>query len=154
VLLDAISEVASVPEVFKLKDVPDARIPVGTRAVNLKFPGAYSTRFLEVYGRPLRDVVPERSIKANLSQALHIIVSSTYNEKLFGESSRIDRLIKQGASDLEVIEELYLAALSRFPTKEEQSGLVKLIREQPSRKIGLEDLLWALIASREFSGNH
>jgi hypothetical protein len=154
VLLDAISAVTGVPEVFEAKDVPGSRVPAGTRAINLKFPGGFPQRFLEIYERPLRDAIPERSGRANLGQALHIMVGSTYNQNLSREGSRIHRLIKEGASNLEIIEELYLAALSRFPTREEKSDLLKLMGEQLSRSQASEDLLWALISSREFSENH
>ena len=71
---------------------------------------------------------PTRNFSFALAATYLTVFRSTYNEKLFGENSPIDQLIKQGVSDLVIIEELYLVALSRFPTEEEQSGLVKLIR--------------------------
>ena len=83
-------------------------------------------------------------------QALHMTVSPTYNEKLGKEGGRIDRLLRRGASNREIIEEFYLAALSRFPNEEEQAGLERLIQNQSSRREALEDLLWAVICSRDF----
>ena len=63
-------------------------------------------------------------------------------------------MLQRGASNREIIEELYLAALSRFPSEEEQAGLEGLIQKQSSRREALEDLLWAVICSREFASNH
>ena len=155
VLLDAISFATGVPEVFKGSGSPLAgTAPPGTRAINLKYPASYPSRFLEVYGRPLRNAIPERSGKANLSQALHMLVGSTYTEKLDREGGRIDRLLKNGASDGEIIEELYLATLSRFPTEEEQTGLQKIMGRRSSRREAFTDLFWALLSSREFVDNH
>lgn len=157
VLLDAVSTATGVPENF----VPpggeiyayETAAP-GTRAINLKFPASYRSRFLDIYGRPQRDSVGGRDNKANLSQALHILVGSTYNRKLGRPGGRLEGLLKRRASDREAIEELYLAALSRFPTDEELDRLTALVRSHPQRGEALEDLLWALITSREFAENH
>ena len=59
-----------------------------------------------------------------------------------------------GATDAEIIEELYLAALTRYPRQEERDGLEQLIQRSPSRGEGLKNLVWALLASREFAHNH
>ena len=154
VLLDAISTVTGVPELYKAEGMLSGTAPPGTRAINLKYPASYANRFLEVFERPKRDVVVARDGKANLMQALHMTVSPTYNEKLGKEGGRIDRLLRRGASNREIIEEFYLAALSRFPNEEEQAGLERLIQNQSSRREALEDLLWAVICSREFASNH
>ena len=157
VLLDAISTATGIPEDFV---PPGGEIyayetaPPGTRAINLKFPSSYRSRFLDIYGRPQRDSVGERDNKANLSQALHILVGSTYSRKLGGPGGLLEALLKSRASDREAIDELYLAALSRFPSEEERSRLAALVRSHPQRGEALEDLLWALISSREFAENH
>ena len=157
VLLDAISTATGVPEDF----VPpggeiyayETAAP-GTRAINLKFPASYRSRFLDIYGRPQRDSVGGRDNKANLSQALHILVGSTYNRKLGQPGGRLAALLNRRASDREAIEELYLATLSRFPADEELERLTGLVGSHPQRGEALEDLLWALITSREFAENH
>ncbi len=157
VLLDAISTATGVPENF----VPpggeiyayETAAP-GTRAINLKFPASYRSRFLDIYGRPQRDSVGGRDNKANLSQALHILVGATYNRKLGRPGGRLEGLLKRQVSDREAIEELYLATLSRFPAGEESDRLTALVGSHPQRGEALEDLLWALITSREFAENH
>jgi hypothetical protein len=154
VLLDAISTVTGVPELFRAEGMLSGTAPPGTRAINLKYPASYANRFLEVFERPKRDVVVTRNGKVNLMQALHMTVSPTYNDKLGEKGGRIDGLLQRGASNREIIEELYLAALSRFPSQEEQAGLENLIRKRSSRREALEDLLWAVICSREFASNH
>ena len=89
-----------------------------------------------------------------LSQALHILAGSTYNDKLWTEGSRVYDLFRQGASDGEIVEELYLAAFARFPTPAESEELSGLIARTTSREQALRDLQWAVLSSREFAENH
>ena len=156
VLLDAISEVTGVPEVFSNETFSGTRgeREAGTRAINLMEADMYRTRFLEVHGKPLRLALPERNMEPNLPQALHMLAGSTYTSKLSREEGRLARLLESGASDREVIEELSLAALSRFPTVQEQTELEGMLSQAESREEAMEDLLWGLITSREFSENH
>ena len=147
VLLDAISQVTGVPERFGTK-------PEGTRAINLVSSDMYPSRFLDLYGRPNRQMVPQRKVEASLGQALHLLAGPTYTDKLSGEGSRISRLLAAGASNAEIVEEFYLAALSRFPTAEELGELEGWIEGQDSRQKAVEDLVWALVGSREFAYVH
>jgi hypothetical protein len=151
VLLDAISQVTGIPESF---ESGVGRAPLGTRAINLEVPGKYQSRFLEVYGRSLRDALPETANKPNIQQALNLLAGTVYTEKLSKPGGRIEQLLKTGASDKEITQELYLAAISRFPNESEQSEGEKIIAGNSSRREAVEDLLWALIASREFVYNH
>ena len=154
ILLDAIASATGIAEQFQGEYPIKGVAPPGTRAIQLKLPGAYASRFFEVYGAPLRKVLPERDPAARLTQSLHMMAGSSYNKDLSQPGSRLDRLLKEGATDRKMIEELYLAAFSRFPTAEEQAGLQQMIAANSSRRRALQDLLWALISSREFSENH
>jgi hypothetical protein len=158
VLLDAISDVTGVQETFSTV-IPDGKgpsggAPAGTRAIQLKETDIYYSPFLDIYGRPNRFSVPERNAKPNLSQALHILAGTTYNDKLLEKGGRIDGWLTRGASDKDVVEEIYLAAFSRQPKQEESTELVKLIAQTTDRKEALRDLVWAVISSREFAENH
>ena len=152
VLLDAISNLTGVPELFK--DSSGGMAPPGTRAIQLKMPDLYPSRFLDMYGRPNRERVPERNMMPNLNQALHTLVGATYSDKISNQQSRLEQLLSKGASDDGIIEQLYLAAFCRFATLEEQSTLKDMIVRGSSRKAAFQDLLWALMSSREFAYNH
>ena len=110
--------------------------------------------FFNVYGKPDLSSIPERDMKPSLLQALHQLAGPTFTAKLSREGGRVDRLLQRQASDEAIIEELYLAALSRFPTESEQAGLKAMIRRQDSRREAVEDLLWALVNSEQFLNNH
>ena len=153
-LFDAISYVTDVPYVFEQDKFRRGRLPKGSRAIHVVMPDLYRSRILEVYGRSMRTMVPEGRPKPSLGQALHQLVGSTFTENISQDGGRIDQFIESGASDREIIEELYLLSLTRLPTPEEESGLVTMISEYASRRQALEDLLWALLSSQEFSNNH
>jgi hypothetical protein len=154
VLLDAISRVTGVEEQFAWHAfVGGGPARPGTRAIDL-VPEIAPCRFLDAYGRPNRQALPERSNQPNLAQALHMLAGTTYTEKIAQKGGRVDRLVESGVSNPEAIEELYLAALGRLPTERERTELDGLIRKQPTRREALESLTWALISSREFVYNH
>ena len=156
-LLDAISQVTGVPEGFHEKpESLTGQPPPGTRAIQLKSPVRYFSQFLDLYGRPFRHAVPERDAGPSLTQALHIYAGKTYTEKISKSGGRLDQLLEQGTADLPIIQELYLAALTRFPDEREQSALLAVLEQvgESGRKQALADLTWALLSSREFSYQH
>jgi hypothetical protein len=156
VLLDAISSATGVAETFRHKsnqNIPGT-LPAGSRAIHLAEPDVFPVRFLEAFGAPTRMALPERKNESNLQQALHMLVGTTYTEKLAKEGGRVDRLLKSGASDTDIIGEFYLAALSRYPSTAEQKELQQRISTSASRPEAIRSIAWALISSREFVTNH
>ena len=154
-LFDAISYVTGVPMGFRAGQIQTRktaeRVPSDPCG---GCPDIYRIRVLEVYGQTMRAMLPEGTPKPNLGQALHQLVGTTFTDKIAHDAGRIHRFIASGASDREIIERLYLLSLTRFPTAEEESELLTMISEHSSRRQALEDLLWALLSSREFSNNH
>ena len=55
-------------------------------------------------------------------------------------------------SNTQIVEELFLASLSRFPIETERQNAVGLLQEY--RTQGAEDLLWTLINKPEFIADH
>lgn len=126
-------------------------LPLGTRAIQLPDSGVRSY-LLDVFGRPPRQLTCEceRVMSPNIGQALHLINGDFINGKIARAGGRIDRLFKAKAALPEVVEQLYLATLSRPPTEAEVDAALTLIKKAPTPRVGAEDLLWALINSREF----
>lgn len=156
VLLDAISTVTGVPEDFREPGSADNETqatPPSAKAIDM-LPDMCPSHFMDVYGRNDRSTLPEGKPEPALTQALHMMTGGTYTEKISKEGGRVDRLFKSGATDQQIIEELYLVALSRFPTKRERADLETMIRQQPSRRDAIESFAWALISSREFAYKH
>ena len=78
----------------------------------------------------------------------------TLNDKLRAEESSVAELLKK--SDAELINEAYLLCLSRTPSEVESVGFLDLLGATPKdeRRRAVEDLLWALMSSREFLFQH
>src|SRR5262245_16115630 len=145
-LLDGICRVTEIPEKFP-------GFHLGTRATQLPDPKVPSY-FLDVFDRATRETVCERKQTTSVMQIMHFVSGDTINQKIRAENSLIERLIKSGKSSREIIEELYLRTLSRFPKKEEAQLAQQGIGQAPSPREGYEDLLWALLNSKEFLFNH
>jgi hypothetical protein len=151
-LLDAVCAVTEVPEKF-------AGMPAGTRAIALPAVMSADVRsyFLDVFGRPQRTFEKcecERASQPNLAQVLHLMNGEWLHGKVTDPSGRLPALLKAGKTDREIIHELYRTAFGRSPTAAEQQTAAKLIAGAPTRKEGLEDLLWTLCNCKEFLFNH
>jgi hypothetical protein len=113
-------------------------------------------QFLDTFGKPRREAVCEceRSPDGNIGQALALINGDEVNDKVASPSGRVQRLVSTGVPDAQLIEELYLAALSRRPIQAEMDEAGSLMRSSKSKAEAAEDLMWSLLNSREFLFNH
>jgi hypothetical protein len=160
VALDALSQVTGAPTVFKQaaeRGAGNFAYPVGWRAMQLPDTNIDSY-FLKSFGRPDRIITCEceRTAAPSMSQALHIANGDTLNQKLKAKDNRIEKLLAAKTADETIIEELYLAALSRYPAAEEKTKLLALLAEakEPNRREAVEDLFWGILSSKEFLFNH
>ena len=125
------------------------------RAVDLPHEG-FGSYFLDTFNRPKRvtGCECERSSGATLAQVLLLANSNDIENKIADGNGRVARLIKEKQPTAELATELYLAALSRFPKKNELQTTVNYIEQQQDRQRAAEDILWTLINTREFMFNH
>ena len=63
-------------------------------------------------------------------------------------------MLKSGKSDDEILEELFLATLSRPPKKGELEVIKGDLGRAENRAEFLRDLFWALLNSKEYAFNH
>ena len=153
VMLDAMSQVTGVPSKF-------ANYPTGTRALQLP-DTQIKSEFLTSFGRPPRLVcdAAERSSEPNIAQALHVINGDTLNQKLSDPAGYPAQAVKKAIPNSQAIDHLYQAAYSRNPTAAEKTHLLDLLWKAEgitpeSRQKALEDLMWALLTSKEFLFNY
>jgi len=164
VILDAYSQITGVPTPFTEVHAGNtggisqtADYPLGTRALQLPDAKVVS-RFLDAFGRPARELACacERDQEASVRQALHLSNGQTLNEKLRAPNSVAARWVEEKLSDEEVIERSFMLALARPPSDaERQRFLTQLTqaKDAPRREL-IEDVLWAVLTSREFLFNH
>ncbi|MEW5974216.1 MAG: DUF1549 and DUF1553 domain-containing protein [Acidobacteriota bacterium] len=148
-LADAISEVtgakfefSDVPEDFTANQLPDPHVGMGG--------------FLDLFGRPQREepCECERRSDVSLPQALNLVNGPTLANAVAHPEGRVAKLILSGASDRDLAEELYMAALNRFPSPRELDLALAHIQKSTSRATAAQDLLWALLNSNAFLFNH
>jgi hypothetical protein len=130
-------------------------LPAGMRAIQLPDTSIRSF-LLDVFGRPARQVTCEceRTAQPNIAQALHLLNGDALNKKIAAPGGRVEKLLKGRTPLPAVVEELYLATLCRLPRASEASRAQAWIAGAASVKEGVQDLLWALLNSREFLFNH
>ena len=166
VLHDAIVQVTEVPTKFDSIGFPGNDrektdfYPPGTRAVQL-YDAAVENYFLQAFGRNARRIVCEceRSDEPTMVQVLHLSNGSTLNEKLRAPGNRLAKLLKlrrEGMSGAAIVDEIYLACLSRYPTETERSSLLALLPAPGGESEAeiVEDMFWGMMSSREFLFNH
>ena len=67
------------------------------------------------------------------------------------------RLAKARAAEmdtLDIVDDLYLAAYGRNPSKEESARLISFAADAEDRDAALEDIYWSVLNSKEFVFNH
>ncbi len=130
-------------------------MPPGTRAAQLP-DTRVASYLLDVFGRPARQAPCEceRRAQPTIAQALHLLNGDALTRKIEAPDGRLARLLKDRKSAAEIIEEFYLATLSRPPRPEEAARAGRWLDEAPSLAEGGADLLWVLLNSREFLFNH
>jgi hypothetical protein len=73
------------------------------------------------------------------------------NSRIAGNPNAARVFVKPGSKAAQVIEEMFLATLSRRPTAEESYKLVAYVAKATLPAEGYGDVLWALLNSSEFA---
>ena len=162
VLLDSIDDMTGATTRF-------ANLPPGTRAIALP-DNSYNkaSAFLQVFGRPLSASVCEceRVESSSLAQTLHLINSSEMKSKLAAAGGRAATLTTSEQTAEEKVTAIYLAAFSRKPHADELQTAIDYLNEPVQDSAGnpipaataarqnYQDLIWAVINTKEFLFNH
>lgn len=147
-LVDAVAQVTGVPDRFN-------GMGLGSRACELADTEIPSIT-LDTFGRPPR-VQPsdtERNCNPAINQALAMLNGEAVQQKLKSPDCVLNPLLKSGKPDAEILDTLFLSALSRHPSATESAALLDAIKKSPSREEGFQDALWALLNSEAFLFNH
>jgi hypothetical protein len=143
-LLEAVCQATAVPEVFE-------GYPAGTRVTQV-VPTWQVNSFLRMFGQPPRETVCEceRSEETTLGQSFELIGGRRIDGKLREPENRIGRLLAAGKTNGEIVTELYLASLNRYPRILELRDAKGYVAGKKDRRRALEDVLWALLNTKEF----
>ena len=151
VLADAVSDVLDVPDRY-------GNEPIGTRAISLVNPNTESDA-LDILGRCSRETSCENSDEAidGLQRKLHLFNGDLLNARIGVKDSRLDKLLIQNKSPMDIVSEFYISALSRYPTDDDITFWQQHIdfnESANSQRAILEDLVWSLLTCDEFVMNH
>ncbi len=114
---------------------------------------AYAFR---IFGRPPRTAACdcERAMEPALPQKLYLMTDQPLLAKFNEPSGRLQKLLRGNLNDDQVLDELFLAFLTRYPTEHDRKAFADLRRNVADRRQAFNDVVWALLNTREFILNH
>ena len=155
VLIDAICQITGTSEEYT-SPIPEpfTFIPENHRSIELA-DGSISSPFLEMFGRSSRDtgLESERNNRPTAAQQLHMLNSSHIRRKI-EESAKLRELLQSKRKPREIVEDLYLTILSRYPTDDELKAIHEYAQPGHEGRRPMMDLVWALFNSAEFLYRH
>jgi hypothetical protein len=132
-------------------------VPAGSKAIEVapSRVGGEIAYLFRVFGRPIRTTSCdcERPAEPALPQTLFLMSDPVLVNKI--TSGRLRQLLGARKADEAVLDEMFLATLTRFPTEEEKQATLAYVTERKSnRPAAWVDVVWALVNTREFILNH
>ncbi len=150
VLLDVLSQVTGIPHSFP-------GYPPGTSAKDIYIPDG-PDYFLVAFGLPRRDILRERARAPTLSQALHLMNGVSVRDKVEADGNILSEFLAQNLRDEQVVAGIYERAYARPPTVAELGRITDFLAREHSagrdRRRAFENVLWAVVNSKEFQLNH
>lgn len=157
VLVDALCWISGTRESYS-SPIPEpfTFIPEENRSIKLA-DGSITSQFLEMFGRPARDMglESERNNQPTDAQRLHLL-NSTHIQNKLERSRRLNGLVRTAKRNRRMLVNLiYLNILSRYPTQAELAAAVKYFQTKGiNARQATNDLAWALINTKEFLYRH
>jgi hypothetical protein len=116
------------------------------RASNITSP-APDQHFLNFFGQSDRQIIEEGNQDPNLPQVLALL-NSQLTTNFILKNSYIKRQVNMKKENIEKVNYLYQVILTRYPTEKESKASINYLLK--NSKEGIEDIIWALVNSREF----
>jgi hypothetical protein len=168
VLIDAIDKITGTTDLYT-SPIPEPYTYIPDTKPAIALPdGSITSPFLALFGRSARatGMENERNNKPIPAQALYLLNSSQIQRKI-DQGPKLKALFESGRKQEDIIEELYLTILSRFPTPEEVNNAQTYSNAKTAPKPGASpaappakrredwaDITWSLINSIEFLYRH
>jgi hypothetical protein len=134
-----------------------AGLPPGTRAIEVapnRVADKQLAHIFRIFGRPERKLSCdcERSREPAVPQTLFLMSDPALLDKI--GKGRLSKLLAEKETEEEIIDELFLATLSRFPDDTEKGTALAHVQNATHKQKAFVDVIWALINTREFIVNH
>jgi hypothetical protein len=111
-------------------------------------------RFFQTFGRSTRTQTCD--CEATQTPSIRQTLALMCDPHLLAElpNGRLKTLLDNGLDDDELLDELFLNTLSRWPNADEREATKQHIETSADRNQVFEDVLWALLNTQEFITNH
>ncbi len=129
-IADTMAQVTGVPLKFPTQ-------PLGKRAMSIPVLNFGKPDYMmKVFGRnDLREVICERDTKPSVAQVMHLVSGETIQKQITAKDGNLDAWLADASlTDRQIVENIYLAALTRKPGEDEvsaASGSAGARRSQP-----------------------
>jgi len=133
---------------FETPDLTDPTLPVKKPNPKAPPPPSPRTTFIAAFRNPSEGDDP-LELKLGVPHALKLMNQQNFNSG----GSLVERLMQRDPSGDDVLDGLFLAALSRRPSDEQRSRFRSFVAEQRSPLDGYSRVLWVLVNSSEFQLN-
>lgn len=130
---------------------PITSIPDDIKAISIS-DGSAECTIASSLGRPARATGFENERGMELDRDfVDFLANSPEVAAAINSSPRMKRMVEAKQSDAEVVEELFLAALSRLPRESETQKMVGYLAEKKSsRTEAVKDVMWAVLNANGF----
>lgn len=130
--------------------------PAGARAIEIatnRVTGNLGYLF-RIFGRSPRTMSCEceRTVDPALPQTLFLMTDQLVMNKI--TQGRLKKLLAAKTSDEDILKELFLASLTRYPTEAEKEKSLAFVKNRKDKPAAWADVAWAIINTREFILNH
>jgi hypothetical protein len=156
-LHDAICQATQVFGNYKRRDwtyeTPIAPVRFWTEAASPEdISNGEAKGFLRTFGQANREQF-DRQPGGSVLQAMMLMNNPFVTRRVqAANDSLVEQLVKSAKSNAEIVDELYLATLSRYPLPQEKQLAVAWL--QQDRQQGAEDLQWGLLNKLDFVFNY
>jgi len=154
---DLIAEATDVPYGVRQYGQAKSYVKEMTNPVNMKNGSSDNKEvftLMQAYYQSERALPPADKSLANTMQAMMMMSSPVVTTRVLNQgNTRVAKLLKSDKTDDQIVEELVLSSLSRYPTAEETQLAKRLISEK-GRTQAIEGLQWVLLNNPEFLLNH
>jgi hypothetical protein len=153
VMVDVLNEALGATENF------GADMPAGSRAIEVGASRVQNNLLnyaFRIFGRPPRTTACdcERAMEPALPQKLFLMADPTVQQKMQSPQGRVRKLLAEQTDDNKVLDELFLATVSRLPTAKDRALFAEVRAGGKDRQTVVLDTMWALINTNEFVFNH
>jgi hypothetical protein len=154
-VVDVLNSALGVDETFAALDAA----PAGTKVVEVgssRIANQDLAYALRIFGRPPRTTACdcERAAEPALPQTLFRMTDPSLMRKFADANGRAAKLARTKLTNEELVDELFLATLSRYPDAEQKADALAHLKEARTRQEGIVEVLWVLVNLREFILNH